>query len=108
RFRFHHHPRAAAERAIIHLPVAIKRVVAQVVQIDLNQTGLDRAANDSKFKDPAEYLRENRDDVEPHCSILDFGFWILDYRKWIDGEMNNVRSVNPKSKIAARVAHHAP
>jgi len=54
----------------------VVRVVAQVMDMNLNQARFDRAPNYSKIKDPAEDLREDRYYVEPH---LDSGFWILDF-----------------------------
>src|SRR5690349_12438291 len=48
RLGLHHHPGAAAEGSIIHLAMPIVRVVAQVVDVNLDQPCLDCAANYSK------------------------------------------------------------
>lgn len=37
RFGFHHHACFAAERVVVHLPVPVERVVAQVVHGDFHQ-----------------------------------------------------------------------
>src|SRR6185369_5278536 len=70
RLGFHHHPGPASERPVVNLPVPVFGEVTQIVNADLEQVRLDRAANYSKVKDLDENLREDRYDVEPHDSSL--------------------------------------
>src|SRR5437867_2434922 len=57
---FHHHSGAAAKRPIVNLTMPVVGVVAQIVNMNLNQVRFDRTPNYSKIKDPAEDLREDR------------------------------------------------
>ncbi len=66
RLRLHHHPRSAAIRHVVHAAVPIGRVVAQVVNLDVQQAPLDAAA-DHPFREPGlDHPRKDRDDVELH------------------------------------------
>ena len=63
-----HHARAAAERHVVDLPVAVVRVVAKVVGMELDEPALDRAADDTLLEYRREHARKDRHDVKSHLS----------------------------------------
>src|SRR5260370_503017 len=63
------HARAAAERHVVHLPVAIVSVVTKVVRIDLDDPPFDATAHDAVLEHGAEHGREDRHDVKPHRDL---------------------------------------
>ena len=68
RLGFHHHPRTAAERHIVHDMVTIGREVAQVVNRDVQQPALPRPSDHAFLETRVDHPREDRDDVELHKS----------------------------------------
>ena len=66
RLGLHHHARPAAIRYIVHAAVPIRRVVAQIVHRDVEQSLLDSAADHALRHAGADHPRKNRDEVEFH------------------------------------------
>src|SRR5262245_54653440 len=66
RFGLHYHSSAAAEWTVINLMMPVISKIPQIMDVDGNQLGLDRPANNSKIKDPAKNLRKNCNKVKLH------------------------------------------
>src|SRR5579863_2060956 len=66
RLRLKHHARAAAERAIVHRPVAVVGGIAQIVQPDISVAAGTGALQEAVIQNAAKELREYGDDVENH------------------------------------------
>src|SRR5690242_18383431 len=59
-----HHPRSAAVRGVVHLPVATGGVVAQVEHAQAKRARVDRVCDRARPAHPVEMAREERDDIE--------------------------------------------
>ena len=59
-----HHPGSASVRRVIHLPVAARRVVAQVEHAQPERARPDRVCHRARLAHPVELGREQRHDVE--------------------------------------------
>src|SRR5436190_10186547 len=59
-----HHPGPAAVGSVVHLPVAPRRVVAQIVHTEVKRAGFDRVSDRARLAHPVELARKERDDVE--------------------------------------------
>ena len=66
RLRLEYHPRPAAERHVIDHPVPVRRVVAQVVHLQVHETAADRPPHDAFRERRADHPRKDRDDVDFH------------------------------------------
>ena len=66
--RHHHHPRATAERAIVHAPVVALGMVARIPQPHINQARAIGAARHAAGQKRAEQLGEQGDDVKAHAA----------------------------------------
>ena len=66
RLRLHHHPRPAAVRHVVHAPVPIGRVVSQVVDLNIQNSPLDSAADHPFGEAGLDHPRKDRHDVEFH------------------------------------------
>jgi hypothetical protein len=64
RLGLENHPVAAAERAVINLPVLIPGPTPQVMGRRFNQPGRARPSHDAVIKRLPKKVREDRDDVE--------------------------------------------
>src|SRR5205807_3709055 len=70
RLRLHDHPRSAPERHVVHLAVAVMRMLAEVVCLELDNSALDGATDHALLEDRAEHGREDGDDVESNHQSL--------------------------------------
>ena len=58
----------AAERAVIHLLVLVRREIAKVMHPQVQPSPLDGLADDAPRKDAREHLGEDRDYIKSHLS----------------------------------------
>ena len=65
RLRLHHHARAAAVRGVIHRAVTVKRVLTQIVQVQIHQTLLTSLTQQGQLQ-RLQVLGENRDHIVAH------------------------------------------
>src|SRR5207249_611221 len=66
RLGFHHHALPAAVGCVVHLKVAAARIVAELVERDLEGAALAGAAQDAGRERGAEHLGKEREDVDAH------------------------------------------
>ena len=68
----HEHPRPAAIRLVVHLPVDVVREVAQVHDVDLAEALRDRPRDDALLQKPPEHRGLDAYDVQPQHSARSF------------------------------------
>ena len=66
RFRLQHHASSAPVGVIIHRPMFVRRVFAEVHCIDLYGAFSNRFADDALGQEAREHLRKQRQDIDPH------------------------------------------
>src|SRR5262245_61965560 len=66
RLGFHHHPRPAAVRHVVHRPMSIVGVVAQVAHANLDHTAFTSPAYHAFSQRRVDHRRKYRDDVDSH------------------------------------------
>jgi hypothetical protein len=64
RFGLEDHAFAAAERPVVHRPMAIRSGIPQIVNSDTNESLFAAAPHYSEIERPLEEFREDRDDIE--------------------------------------------
>ncbi len=69
RLGLHHHARPTAIRHIVDDPMPVGREVPEVVDLQVDDPGLDSSRHDSLGQRLVEHPREDRDDVELHRSV---------------------------------------
>ena len=72
RLGLEHHALAAAERTVVHGPVAVGSPVAQVVDADLDDAGVLGALHHAMRERPLEELGKDRQHMEDHGPFRSF------------------------------------
>lgn len=62
----HHHARPSAVGLVVHLAMAVRRVVAKVVHADIDESALRRLSEERRAQERRQRLGEDRDDVYSH------------------------------------------
>src|SRR4029077_13393125 len=75
RLRLDHHARAATERHVVDLAVAIVSMVAQVMRVEFDQTALDGTPDHALVENRREHAREDGDDVKAHPFTYASSVW---------------------------------
>src|SRR5690606_9770107 len=65
----HHHARATPIRRVVDLTVGAQTVLADVVEIDLDDSRIDRSPDDSDRERPGEVFREDGDERDAHSGV---------------------------------------